>query len=167
MAASTVPARRGAEALAYLAQGGADNLRELPRFLCRHGAADRTRASRRRSRPRVRRARRPGRNARTGRPSASSSTGRTSCPATPRSSMPSATPIEARGRQRAAGLLRVAARRRPRRCSTLLGRADALVVDRAGGGRHRRGHGGAGGDEEAWDAGALAALDVPVLQGCA
>ncbi|MCG7210732.1 cobaltochelatase subunit CobN [Streptomyces arenae] len=47
----------------------------------------------------------------------------------------------------------------------LLGRADALVATvLAAGGTHAS-QASAGGDEEAWDVGALADLDVPVLQG--
>ncbi|MEU6536262.1 cobaltochelatase subunit CobN [Streptomyces sp. NPDC047000] len=47
----------------------------------------------------------------------------------------------------------------------LLGRADALVATvLAAGGTHAS-PASAGGDEEAWDVGALADLDVPVLQG--
>lgn len=47
----------------------------------------------------------------------------------------------------------------------LLGRADALVATvLAAGGTHAS-QASAGGEEEAWDVGALAELDVPVLQG--
>ncbi|OLE27809.1 MAG: cobaltochelatase subunit CobN [Catenulispora sp. 13_1_20CM_3_70_7] len=47
----------------------------------------------------------------------------------------------------------------------LLERCDALVVTvLAGGGAHAA-DAGAGGDEDAWDVGALAALDIPVIQG--
>ncbi|GGV81395.1 MULTISPECIES: cobaltochelatase subunit CobN [Streptomyces] len=47
----------------------------------------------------------------------------------------------------------------------LLGRADALVTTvLAAGGTHAS-QASAGGDEESWDVGALAELDVPVLQG--
>ncbi|MET8826169.1 cobaltochelatase subunit CobN [Streptomyces sp. NPDC004610] len=47
----------------------------------------------------------------------------------------------------------------------LLGRADALVATvLAAGGAHAAGA-SAGGDDQAWDIGALAALDIPVLQG--
>ena len=47
----------------------------------------------------------------------------------------------------------------------LLGRADALVATvLAAGGTHAS-QASAGGDDEAWDIGALAELDVPVLQG--
>ncbi|MFI9241038.1 cobaltochelatase subunit CobN [Streptomyces sp. NPDC053086] len=47
----------------------------------------------------------------------------------------------------------------------LLGRADALVATvLAAGGTHAS-HASAGGDEESWDIGALADLNVPVLQG--
>ncbi|MDQ7909693.1 cobaltochelatase subunit CobN [Phytohabitans sp. ZYX-F-186] len=46
-----------------------------------------------------------------------------------------------------------------------LGRADALVVTVLAAGGTRPARVGAGGDDEAWDVGALAALDVPILQG--
>jgi cobaltochelatase CobN len=47
----------------------------------------------------------------------------------------------------------------------ILGKADALVATvLAAGGTHAS-HASAGGDEEAWDIGALAELDIPVLQG--
>lgn len=47
----------------------------------------------------------------------------------------------------------------------ILGRTDTLVATvLAAGGTHAS-HASAGGDEEAWDIGALADLDVPVLQG--
>ncbi|MFI9624060.1 cobaltochelatase subunit CobN [Streptomyces sp. NPDC052042] len=47
----------------------------------------------------------------------------------------------------------------------LLGRADALVATVLAAGGTRASDASAGGDEEAWDIGALAELDVPVLQG--
>ncbi|MEE1941546.1 cobaltochelatase subunit CobN [Streptomyces sp. TRM 70361] len=47
----------------------------------------------------------------------------------------------------------------------LLGRADALITTVLAAGGTRAADASAGGDEEAWDVGALAALDVPVLQG--
>ncbi|WP_217711473.1 cobaltochelatase subunit CobN [Actinomadura sp. NAK00032] len=46
-----------------------------------------------------------------------------------------------------------------------LRRADALVVTVLAAGGSRPATAGAGGDDEAWDVGALAALDVPILQG--
>jgi cobaltochelatase CobN len=45
-----------------------------------------------------------------------------------------------------------------------LGRADALVVTVLAAGGTKPATASAGGDEEAWDVGALAALDVPILQ---
>ncbi|RJK92835.1 cobaltochelatase subunit CobN [Vallicoccus soli] len=47
----------------------------------------------------------------------------------------------------------------------LLGRADALVTTVLAAGGTRAADASAGGDDEAWDAGALRALDVPVVQG--
>ncbi|QXJ20268.1 cobaltochelatase subunit CobN [Actinomadura graeca] len=46
-----------------------------------------------------------------------------------------------------------------------LGRADALVVTVLAAGGTKPAFAGAGGDDEAWDVGALAGLDVPILQG--
>jgi cobaltochelatase CobN len=46
-----------------------------------------------------------------------------------------------------------------------LGQADALVVTVLAAGGTRPAEASAGGDDEAWDVGALAALDVPILQG--
>ncbi|TDD86563.1 cobaltochelatase subunit CobN [Actinomadura rubrisoli] len=46
-----------------------------------------------------------------------------------------------------------------------LGRADALVVTVLAAGGTKPALAGAGGDDEAWDVGALARLDVPILQG--
>ncbi|MCL2730430.1 MAG: cobaltochelatase subunit CobN [Actinomycetia bacterium] len=47
----------------------------------------------------------------------------------------------------------------------LLGRADAIVATVLAAGGTTASGASAGGDDEAWDVGALAALDVPVLQG--
>src|SRR5690606_33030958 len=47
----------------------------------------------------------------------------------------------------------------------LLGRADALVATVLAAGGTVAADASAGGEEDSWDAGALAALDVPVLQG--
>ncbi|WP_214412341.1 cobaltochelatase subunit CobN [Sphaerisporangium fuscum] len=47
----------------------------------------------------------------------------------------------------------------------LLGRVDALVVTVLAAGGTRPATASAGGDDEAWDVGALARLDVPILQG--
>ncbi|MEV4317357.1 cobaltochelatase subunit CobN [Actinocrispum sp. NPDC049592] len=47
----------------------------------------------------------------------------------------------------------------------ILGKADALVVTVLAAGGTKPAAASAGGDEEAWDVGALAALDVPILQG--
>jgi cobaltochelatase CobN len=46
-----------------------------------------------------------------------------------------------------------------------LGKADALVVTVLAAGGAKPAAASAGGDEDAWDVGALAALDVPILQG--
>jgi cobaltochelatase CobN len=48
---------------------------------------------------------------------------------------------------------------------TLLGKADALVVTVLAAGGTTPAAVGAGGEDDAWDVGALAALDVPIIQG--
>jgi cobaltochelatase CobN len=47
----------------------------------------------------------------------------------------------------------------------LLGRCDTLVVTVLAGGGANAADASAGGDEDSWDVGALAALDIPVIQG--
>lgn len=47
----------------------------------------------------------------------------------------------------------------------VLGRADALIVTVLAAGGSRPATASAGGDDEAWDVGALARLDIPILQG--
>ena len=163
MAASTVPAGVASEALAYLAAGGTDNLRELYRFLSDtvlltgegfaapaptpdfgvHGA--------RRQDP--------------ARPTvgvifyrAHALSGNTAfvdtlCDA-----------IEVRGANALpvfCGSLRDASSS----LMSLLGSADALVTTVLAAGGTVASAASAGGEDDAWDAGALATLDVPVLQG--
>ncbi len=163
MAASTVPGGVASEALAYLAAGGADNLRELHRFLCDtvlltgegfappaptpefgvHG-------------DRIQLADRPTVGIVFYR--AHELSGNTAfvdalCDA-----------VEARGANALpvfCGSLRGA----PAALLDVLGRADALVATVLAAGGTVAATAGAGGDDEAWDAGALAELDVPVLQG--
>ena len=163
MAASTVPGGVASEALAYLAAGGADNLRELHRFLCDtvlltgegfappaptpefgvHG-------------DRIQLADRPTVGIVFYR--AHELSGNTAfvdalCDA-----------VEARGANALpvfCGSLRGA----PAALLDVLGRADALVATVLAAGGAVAATAGAGGDDEAWDAGALAELDVPVLQG--
>ena len=166
MALSTVPAGVAAQAHRYLADGGAGNLRELARLPQRHRAAGRVGFEPRghagagvRDWTAARRCRRGA----TGR-------GHRLLPG-PR----------AGGQHRLrGGLCRAVAAaaghplpifcgslrsaRRPG-CWSALRRCDALVTHRAGGRRHGAAAVGAGGEDEAWDVGALAALDVPVLQG--
>ena len=97
MALSTVPAGVATEALAYLREGGPENLRELARFLSdtvfltgEGFAPPQPHARPRPPLPRPRGTARPPRTAPT--VAASCSTGRTSCPGTPPSSTRSATP---------------------------------------------------------------------------
>jgi cobaltochelatase CobN len=163
MGASTVPGGVASEALAYLAAGGTDNLRELYRFLCDtvlltgegfappapaaefgvHGA----------------RAQRPERPTvgvvfyRAHELSGNTAFVETLCDA-----------IEARGANALpvfCGSLRGA----DAELMALLGSADALVATVLAAGGTVASNASAGGEEDAWDAGALATLDVPVLQG--
>ncbi|WP_078509979.1 cobaltochelatase subunit CobN [Streptomyces sp. Tu 6176] len=163
MAESSVPAGVVAEALRYLVEGGPDNLAELARFLSDtvlltgEGFEEPRRMPEfgvRGERPRV-----PGRPTvgvlfyRAHELSGNTAFVDTLCEA-----------IEAHG-----------ANALPVYCGSLrgadpglfeiLGRTDALVATvLAAGGTHAS-QASAGGDEEAWDIGALADLDVPVLQG--
>lgn len=162
MALSTVPSGVAAQALAYLAEGGPDNLAELRRFLSDtllltgEGFAP--------PRPTPACGVRPGRARREGRPlvgvvyyRAHELSGNTAfvdalCDA-----------VEAAG----ADVL-------PVFCGSLRGAGDdllellrpvdALVVTVLAAGGAVAAAASAGGDEDAWDAGALADLDVPVLQ---
>ena len=167
MELSTVPGgrrRRGARLPGARRPGQPRPAAPLP---LRHGAAHR---------PRLRPAREPPPagacwtratpTTRTGRSSRSSTTGPTTWPATPPSSRRSAQAIEDAG-----------GRALPVYCASLRdGRARAAATTLRHGrraGRHRarrrrhaaRPTASAGGDDEAWDVGALAALDVPILQG--
>jgi cobaltochelatase CobN len=163
MAASTVPAGVAAEALAYLAAGGTDNLRELHRFLSDtvlltgegfaapaatpefgvHGARTHDPA-----RPTVGVV-----FYRAHALSGNTAFVDTLCDA-----------IEARGANALpvfCGSLRGA----PGGLMDLLGPVDALVATVLAAGGTVASSASAGGEEDAWDAGALATLDVPVLQG--
>ena len=163
MAASSVPAGVASEALAYLAAGGTDNLRELHRFLSDtvlltgegfaapaptpefgvHGS-------------RVQDPDRPTVGVifyRAHALSGNTAFVDTLCDA-----------IEARGANALpvfCGSLRGASSD----LMALLGSADALVATVLAAGGTVASSASAGGEEDAWDAGALATLDVPVLQG--
>jgi cobaltochelatase CobN len=163
MAASTVPAGLVSEALAYLSAGGLDNLRELHRFLSDtvlltgEGFAA---------------------------PAAAPDFGvhgvRPHDPARPTVGVvfyrahelsgntafvdDLCTALEARGAN-ALPVFCSSLRGADPALMNLLGRAEALVATvLAAGGTHAA-QAVAGGAEDSWDAGALAALDVPVLQG--
>ncbi|MEU7696294.1 cobaltochelatase subunit CobN, partial [Microbispora hainanensis] len=162
MALSTVPSGVAAQALAYLAEGGPDNLAELRRFLSDtllltgEGFAP--------PRPTPESGVRPGRARREGRPlvgvvyyRAHELSGNTAfvdalCDAVEAADA-DVLPVFC-GSLRGAGddLL------------DLLRPVDALVVTVLAAGGAVAAAASAGGDEDAWDAGALAALDVPVLQ---
>ncbi|MCX6464353.1 MAG: cobaltochelatase subunit CobN [Pseudonocardiales bacterium] len=163
MGASTVPAGVASEALAYLAAGGVDNLRELHRFLSDtvlltgEGFAAPV--------PAPEFGVHGDRALDPARPTvgvvfyrAHALSGNTAfvdvlCDA-----------IEARGANALpvfCGSLRGA----PAGLTDLLGRADALVATVLAAGGTVAAGASAGGEEDSWDAGALAALDVPVLQG--
>ncbi|MEJ3657538.1 cobaltochelatase subunit CobN [Actinomycetes bacterium KLBMP 9759] len=163
MAASTVPAGVASEALAYLAAGGVDNLRELHRFL-----SDTVLLTGEGFAPPVPAAEfgvHGQRRFEEGRPTvgvvfyrAHELSGNTAfvdtlCDA-----------VEARGANALpvfCGSLRGA---QPE-LMELLGKADVLVATVLAAGGTVAAAAGAGGEEDAWDAGALATLDVPVLQG--
>ncbi|GAA1182628.1 cobaltochelatase subunit CobN [Pseudonocardia alaniniphila] len=163
MAASTVPAGVASEALAYLAAGGLDNLRELHRFLSDtvlltgEGFAPPVPAPE--FGVRGEREQRPGRPTvgvvfyRAHELSGNTAFVDTLCDA-----------IEARGANALpvfCGSLRGA----DPALMELLGHADALVATVLAAGGTRASDAVAGGEEDSWDAGALATLDVPVLQG--
>ena len=150
MELSTVPAGVAAQAHAYLAQGGPENLAQLHAFLSdtvlltgEGFAPPRRAAELGRARPRPC-------PARTARPSPSSTTAPSSSPGTPPSSRRCADAIEDAGRPGAAGLLRVAAAGRARAAATLRA-ADALVVTVLAAGGTKPASASAGGDDEAWD----------------
>jgi len=165
MELSTVPAGVAAEAHAYLAHGGPPNLAELHRFLSDtvlltgHGFAA---------------------------PQPAPEWGvleRTSVPAAP--GRPTVAVLYYRAHHLAGNTGFVHAlcdavdaaggRALPVYCSSLrsadpqllatLGQADALVVTVLAAGGTRPATVGAGGDDDSWDVGALAQLDVPILQG--
>ncbi|WP_433294850.1 cobaltochelatase subunit CobN [Pseudonocardia sp. CA-142604] len=163
MAASTVPAGVASEALAYLAAGGLDNLRELHRFLSDTvlltGEGFAAPAPAPEFGVRGEREQRPGRPTvgvvfyRAHELSGNTAFVDTLCDA-----------IEARGANALpvfCGSLRGA----DPALMELLGHADALVATVLAAGGTRASDAVAGGEEDSWDAGALATLDVPVLQG--
>ncbi|NGO72249.1 cobaltochelatase subunit CobN [Streptomyces boncukensis] len=163
MAESTVPAGLVAEALKYLVEGGPDNLTELARFL-----SDTVLMSGEGFAPPVAMPQfgvRGARPVREGRPTvgvlfyrAHELSGNTAfvdalCDA-----------VEERGGNALpvyCGSLRGA----DPALYELLGRCDALVTTVLAAGGSRASDASAGGDDEAWDIGALAELDVPLIQG--
>ncbi|MCO5971793.1 cobaltochelatase subunit CobN [Actinoallomurus soli] len=180
MALSTVPAGVAAEALAYLREGGVDNLRELARFLSDTLLLTGEGFEAPREMPAYG-VHRPG-EPKDGRPTvgvvfyrAHELSGNTAFVDT----------LCERIEELGANALPVfcgSLRSADEGLMELLGRADSLVVTvLAAGGAASRGaseegsptrkrvavaaDASAGGDEDAWDAGALAALDVPVVQG--
>ena len=173
MRLSTVPIGVAAQAHQYLAEGGPGNLGPAARLLLRHRAADR-RGFRAADAAAVVGTARSARAARRivprGRGSASCTTGRIRRRATPRSSMRCPTPSKPwcprtfppRPRCRCSAP-RCAAHRTT--CSNSSATFDALIVTVLAAGGTKPGAAAAGGDDEAWDVTALAALDIPILQG--
>jgi cobaltochelatase CobN len=165
MALSTVPSGVVAQAHAYLAYGGPDNLAELHRFLSDtvlltgHGFAPPVEL------PSWGHLERPAAPPEPGAPvvgvlyyRAHHVAGNTAfvaalCEA-----------IEARGAV-AMPMYCASLRAASAELLTALGRADALVVTVLAAGGRRPAVASAGGDDDAWDVAALAALDVPILQG--
>ncbi|TQS45642.1 cobaltochelatase subunit CobN [Cryptosporangium phraense] len=166
MQLSTVPAGVAAEAHAYLAQGGAPNLEQLHHFL-----SDTILLTGLGFAPPVDTptwgvlSREAGRTERTGGPTiavlyyrAHHVAGNTGfvhalCDA-----------IEDAGGQ-ALPVFCASLRTAPAELLEVLRRADALVVTVLAAGGTKPATASAGGDDDAWDVGALAALDVPILQG--
>jgi cobaltochelatase CobN len=163
MELSTVPGGVVAEAHAYLAHGGRDNLRELAGFLSDtvlltgHGFAPPAQTpvwGRLERTPRV-----------TEGPTvavlyyrAHHMAGNTAFVETLSDA------IEDAGGQ-ALPVFCASLRTAPDELITLLGKADALVVTVLAAGGTTPAAVGAGGEDDAWDVGALAALDVPIIQG--
>ncbi len=163
MAESSVPAGVVAEALRYLVEGGPENLAELARFLSDTVLLTGEGFEQPRRMPEFgvhgSRVTRPGRPTvgvlfyRAHELSGNTAFVDTLCDA-----------IEARG----ANALPVycgSLRGTDPALYELLGRADALVATVLAAGGSHASQASAGGEEEAWDVGALAELDVPVLQG--
>ncbi len=163
MAESTVPAGVVAEALRYLVEGGPGNLTELARFLSDTVLMSGEGFAPPRSMPtfgvRGDRTQEPGRPTvgvlfyRAHELSGNTAFVDTLCEA-----------VEARGGNAMpvyCGSLRDA----DPELFALLGRADVLVTTVLAAGGTRASDASAGGDEEAWDIGALAGLDVPIVQG--
>ncbi|MFY1691768.1 cobaltochelatase subunit CobN [Plantactinospora sp. WMMB782] len=197
MARSTVPAGTAAEAHAYLAQGGPENLRELHAFLSDtvlltgHGFAPPVAQPNWGVRPR------PDSTASTAGPDSTASTAgpdNTASTAGPDSTARAgrsgaggpvvgilyyrahqlsgntgfvdalAEAVEAAGGQALPVFCASLRTPEPELLATL-GAADALLVTVLAAGGTRPADAAAGGTEDAWDVGALAALDVPILQG--
>ncbi|MEV5398889.1 cobaltochelatase subunit CobN [Streptomyces cellulosae] len=163
MAESSVPAGAVAEALRYLVEGGPENLAELARFLSDTVLLTGEGFEQPRRMPEFgvhgSRVEQPGRPTvgvlfyRAHELSGNTAFVDTLCDA-----------IEARGANALpvyCGSLRGA----DPELYALLGRADALVATVLAAGGSHASQASAGGEEEAWDVGALAELNVPVLQG--
>ncbi|NHC12785.1 cobaltochelatase subunit CobN [Motilibacter sp. E257] len=162
-ALSTVPAGVVTEALAYLREGGVDNLRELARFLSDTvlltGEGFEPPAAMPQSGVLGSRAALEGRPTvgvvfyRAHALSGNTEFVETLCDA-----------IEAQGAN-ALPLFCASLRAVDEELMALLRRCDAVVTTVLAAGGTRAADASAGGDEEAWDVGALAELDVPVVQG--
>ncbi|GAA3240386.1 cobaltochelatase subunit CobN [Pseudonocardia petroleophila] len=163
MAASTVPAGVSSEALAYLAAGGTANLRELHRFLSDTVLFTGEGFAAPEATPEFGvlgdRERDPARPTvgvvfyRAHALSGNTAFVETLCDA-----------IEARGAN-ALPVFCASLRRADTELMALLSGVDALVTTVLAAGGTVASAASAGGEEDAWDAGALATLDVPVLQG--
>jgi cobaltochelatase CobN len=167
MAASTVPAGVAAQALAYLVDGGRDNLRELANFL-----SDTVLLTGEGFEPPVRTPLHGVHGAREvveGRPTVGIVFYRAHELAGNTAFVDAlADAVESAGGNALpvfCGSLRGLADDQAAGLRDLLGRCDALVATVLAAGGAVAAEASAGGDEDAWDAGALAALDIPVVQG--
>ena len=164
MELSTVPGGVVAEAHAYLAAGRPGEPGAAGGVPVRRDPADRVGFAPPRRTPLWGRLERPA--APGGRPgrSASCSTGPTTWPGTPPSSHVLCDAVEAAG-GRPLPVFCSSLRTAPAPiCSTCCGTRGRAGGDRAGGRRLAAGRGGSRRVDEEWDVGALAALDVPILQ---
>ena len=167
MRLSTVPIGVAAQAHRYLAEGGAANLRQLHAFCQRHGAADRGGFRTAGSDPRVGV---PGPGHPDRRRAAEARVGILIYRAHHTSGNTAfvhalADAVDATGDAVAVPMFCSSLRTAPPDLLDALGDLDALVVTVLAAGGTTPANASAGGDDDGWDVSALAALDIPILQG--